>query len=103
MANNPDRLTYKEAVAYCGFKSEFPLRRAVRRKELQRIDIGYRIKFFEKTELDRWMASKKTKIIRQWNTTSPSRSAPRSRSSSSPSPSDGLEELSTRVYESEEN
>jgi hypothetical protein len=68
MAAKEERLTPKEAALYCNFKSLKPLRTAVRRRELQQIIIGYRTKFFEKSELDRWLNSKKTKVIRACST-----------------------------------
>jgi hypothetical protein len=64
MAAKEERLSPKQAAAYCNFKSLKPLRAAVRRRELQQIIIGYRTKLFEKSELDRWLNSKKTKVIR---------------------------------------
>lgn len=57
-------LTYKEAFQFCGFKSKRPLQLAVRNKELQKIEFGYKNIRFERRELLRWIEGKKNRIIR---------------------------------------
>jgi excisionase family DNA binding protein len=60
-----DLMTYSEAMAYCRLKSEYLLRKAVRRRELQAIRHGARTVRFAKSELDRWMESKRTSLIKR--------------------------------------
>ena len=101
MDRNSDRLTYKDAVAYCGLKSEFALRRAVRRRELQQMRVSYRIILFEREELDRWMASKKSKVLKC--NTSPPQSSSKAALSAYRSPLAGLAESHTKPYELDES
>jgi len=60
---NEDLLTYNEAAAYCRLRTGWVLRQAVLRRELQIVALSRRTKRFRRGELDRWMNSKKTKLI----------------------------------------
>lgn len=57
-------LTYKEAYELCGFKTKRPLENAVRRRELQVVRFNPRTVRFELKELQRWIESKKNRVIR---------------------------------------
>lgn len=59
-----DLLTYDEAATYCRLRSRYKLRIAVRRRELEAVRLGFRTIRFRRSELDRWLASKRTKVIR---------------------------------------
>lgn len=57
-------LTYKEACEWCGFKTKRLLQQAVQRRELQIVRFGHRYIRFEVKELQRWIDSKKNRVIR---------------------------------------
>jgi hypothetical protein len=59
-----DLLTFEQAALFCHLRSAYKLREAVRRKELQVIEIGKRTWRFERGELTRWLHSKKTQVRR---------------------------------------
>jgi predicted DNA-binding transcriptional regulator AlpA len=62
--NTEALLTYDEARELCGLKTKRPLQVAVKRRELQVVHFGYRNVRFERRELQRWIDSKKNRIIR---------------------------------------
>jgi hypothetical protein len=92
-----DLLTYKEAAAYCRYKSIKPLRAAVRRRELQAIRPSYNRVVFFKSEIKRWLSTKKKRIIPC--SASQSKLSP----PSSPSALDGSVALSTNGIETDES
>jgi hypothetical protein len=71
----PECLSYQEAARFCGLRSPKLLQIAVRNGELQCVQLGYKTRVFEQAELERWLATKKTRRRRLCYSNSKSSSA----------------------------
>lgn len=54
-SNSNELLTYTEAAEHCHLRSSSKLRVAVRRRELQAVQLGPKTVRFQRSELDRWL------------------------------------------------